>query len=66
MRYILSPEEMRAAEQAAFDRGVSSLLLMETAARGAAVFHVRPERYFLCFFHTLITVEGISVHKRMI
>ena len=35
MRYILSPEEMRAAEQAAFDRGVSSLLLMETAARGA-------------------------------
>ncbi|MBQ9196304.1 MAG: NAD(P)H-hydrate dehydratase, partial [Clostridia bacterium] len=35
MRYIVTPQEMRAAEQAAFDRGVSSLLLMETAARQA-------------------------------
>ncbi len=35
MRYIVTPEEMRGVEQAAFQRGVSSLLLMETAARRA-------------------------------
>ena len=35
MRYIVTPDEMRAAEQAAFGRGVSSLLLMEEAARQA-------------------------------
>ena len=35
MRYIVTPEEMRGIERAAFDRGVPSLLLMETAARRA-------------------------------
>lgn len=35
MRYIVTPEEMRGVEQAAFDRGTPSLLLMETAARAA-------------------------------
>ena len=36
MRYIVTPEEMRGIEQAAFTAGVPSLLLMETAARRAA------------------------------
>lgn len=35
MKRIVTPEEMRRIEQAAFERGVSSLLLMETAAREA-------------------------------
>ena len=35
MRYIVSPEEMRALEAEVFEQGVSSLLLMETAARRA-------------------------------
>ena len=35
MRYILTPQQMRDAEQAAFQAGVSPLLLMETAARAA-------------------------------
>ena len=34
-RIAITPQEMRAKEQAAFDAGVSSLLLMETAARRA-------------------------------
>ena len=35
MKRIVTPEEMRQMEQAAFEGGVSSLLLMETAAREA-------------------------------
>ncbi|MBR1607226.1 MAG: NAD(P)H-hydrate dehydratase [Clostridia bacterium] len=35
MKRIVTPEEMRQTEQAAFEKGVSSLLLMETAARQA-------------------------------
>ena len=35
MKRIVTPEEMRQIEQAAFEKGVSSLLLMETAARQA-------------------------------
>ena len=35
MKRIVTPEEMRQIEQAAFEGGVSSLLLMETAAREA-------------------------------
>lgn len=35
MKRIVTPEEMRGIEQAAFARGVPSLLLMETAARAA-------------------------------
>ena len=31
----ITPQEMREKEQAAFDAGISSLLLMETAARQA-------------------------------
>ena len=53
MKRIVTPEEMRRIEQAAFERGVSSLLLMETAARCAferlqGLLPAGGRVYFLC------------------